>query len=408
MAVWSLFSGRTATLRDSGFWSGFFGGDAWSGKTVTEDSALQLATVFACVKLTAQAASSMPIGLYEKGEDGNRRSVSDTVLAELLQDSPNQDQTPAEFWEAMVSWMMVNGNAYAEKGLSGDKLTSLNPIAADSCSPFRNDSGDLFYRVRDRGQNEDLPSDKIFHLKGFGMGGDLGLSTVRYGAQTFGAAMATDEAAAKVFANGMHASGILSAEQKLSDVQRGQLATIMQQYVSSKNAGKMMILESGLKYQQLTLNPEDAQMLETRRFAIEEMCRWFGLPPIMIGHASQGQTMWGSGVEQILIQWLVTGLNPLLKRIEQRIRKSLIKPHEAAGTTLYAEFNREGLLQADSAAKATFLAAMVNNGLMTRNEGRSKLNLPKMAGGDVLTVQMQMQPIGQVGTPTTPVPIPAT
>jgi HK97 family phage portal protein len=137
-------------------------------------------------------------------------------------------------------------------------------------------------------------------------------------------------------------------------------------------------------------------MLENHRCSVEEMCRWFGMPPIIIGHAAQGQTMWGSGVEQILLAWLTLGIDPLCDRIEARIKKQLIRP--SGNRRRYAEFNREALLQMDSAAKASFLSIMTQNGLMTRNEGRAKLNLPRVDGGDELTAQTNLAPLSTLGS----------
>ena len=169
----------------------------------------------------------------------------------------------------------------------------------------------------------------------------------------------------------------------------------MESYVSSSNAGKLMVMPTGLKYERLSLTPIDVQMLEHQRFSVEEMCRWFGMPPIIIGHAAQGQTMWGSGVEQILIAWLTLGIDPLCDRIEARIKKQLIRP--TGNRRRYAEFNREALLQMDSAAKAAFLSMMTQNGLMTRNDGRAKLNLRRIDGADALTAQTNLAPLDQLG-----------
>lgn len=387
--------GKRIGLTDGAFWSAWFGTGSDSGKTVTLQSALQLATVWACIRLTAQAVSVLPIAVYQKDGDGGRREASDHPLAELLNLSPNAGQTPTEFWEGMVAWVLAQGNGYAEKRLIGQRVVALDPWPSDQVRPFRDSDGELRYRYSDRGRSEELPADKVFHVRGFGFGGDMGLSTIVYGAQTLGTAMAADESAAKVFANGLQVAGILTSDASLKEEQRKGLKKIMDEYVGSKNAAKLMILEAGLKFQQVTLNPEAAQLLETRRFAIEEICRWFGMPPIVIGHAAQGQTMWGSGVEQILIAWLTLGLNPLLRRIEQRIRKDLIIP--AQRSRYYAEFNREALLQADSAAKAAFLSTMVQNGLMDRNEGRAKLNLSKREGADVLTAQSNLAPLDKLG-----------
>lgn len=371
-----------------------FAGDSYAGKAVTVDAALQVATAFDCTRLTAQAIAALPLKFYEKTGPQSRREVEDYDLAAVLAD-PNADQTDAEFWEAMTARQVLNGNGLAHKRYQGKYLSGLVPVAATT---RRNAVGDLVYDVFDRGKLETLPRDEIFHLKGFGLGGDEGLSAIRYGAQTLGSAIAAEETTGKLFSNGMQANGVLTSDQVLSESQRTQLQAIMERYKGSSNAGKLMILEAGLKYQALTLNPDDGQLLEQRRFQIEEICRWFGVPPIMVGHAGDGQTMWGSGVEQIMLSWLVLGINPLAKRIERRISKQLIGP--ADRRRIYAEFNREALLQMDSKAKAEFLASMTQNGLMSRREGRLKLNLEPtgQAGEDVLTAQTNLAPLGDLGT----------
>lgn len=376
-------------------WSDVFGSESHSGKSVNMRTAMQLATVWACVRLTAQAIASLPLGTYRKDGAGGRVQVDDHPLADVLEVSPNADQTSLEYWETVVAWLVTNGNAYSEKVEYGRSLSALQPLASTHCRPVRLDDGTLVYRIADRGKTEDLPRDKVFHIKGFGFGGDLGLSAINHGVQTFGAAIATDEAAGKLFGNGLSMSGILSMTQTLKPEQREQLQKVMTAYAGSTNAGKLMILEGGMNYQQMTMNPEDAQMLETRRFHIEEMCRWFGMPPIIVGHAAQGQTMWGTGVEAILLTWLALGINPICRRIEARIKKDLIPAGEKR--RLYCEFNREGFLQMDSAAKAAFLSSLTQNGLMPRNEGRVKLNLPKMPGADALTVQTALTPLDQLG-----------
>lgn len=383
-------------LQDGKAWAAAYGYGNHAGKTVTLQTALQLSTVWACIRLTAQAVSCLPLAMYERrGDDDRVRVGSDEDVAEIICDSPNEDQTPLEFWETNVAWLMAMGNAYSEKVHTGSRLSALQPLPSTHCEPVRKDDGELVYRFHDRGKTEELPRDKVFHLKGFGFGGDLGLSPIRFGVQTFGSAIAMEEASAKVFGSGLQASGILSSDTTLKPDQRAGLQSIMEKYVGSSNAGKLMILEAGLKYERLALTPVDVQMLEHQRFSVEDICRWFGMPPIIIGHAAQGQTMWGSGVEQILIAWLTLGIDPLCDRIEARIKKQLIRP--TGNRRRYAEFNREALLQMDSTVKAAFLSTMTQNGLMTRNEGRAKLNLRRMDGADALTAQTNLAPLDQLG-----------
>lgn len=391
---------RRLRLTDGLGWSRFAGRESSSGKIVSLDNAMQLSTVWACIKLNAQAVSSLPLQMFEKRPDDDRVKVDDDIAAVIGSDgSPNEDQTPLEFWEGMVAWLMTTGNAYSEKVYSGRSLSALLPIMSTHCRPVRKTDGTLVYRVTDRGKSEDIPRDKVFHIKGFGQGlknADEGLSPIAAGTNSLGAAMSAQDAAGRTFANGMRPTGFFLFDQVLKKEQREQAnRALVAPLQGSENAGGVGILEAGVKWQSVSLNPEDAQMLETRRFDVEEMCRWFGVPPIIIGHAAQGQTMWGSGVESILIAWLTLGIDPICDRIESRIKKQLIRP--TGNRRRYAEFNREALLQMDSAAKAAFLSQMVNNGLMDRNEGRAKLNLPKRDGADKLTVQSAMVTLDSLG-----------
>lgn len=379
-------------LSDGSALGWILGRESSAGKKVNLQTTLQLATAWACIRLTATAVASLPAAVYEKGPDGSRVSRDDHALAELLLSSPNASQTPLEFWETKVGGLVARGNSYSERVFSGSRLTALEPVSA---RPVRID-GVLKFKVHDRGKEETLPADKIWHLKGFNFGGDEGLSPIALGVHSLGSAMAADETAARIFANGLQQPLFINSGQaKLTPEQRNDLRSMFKKFVGSDNAGKVMVLEQGMSPIPFTLNPEDAQMLDSRRFNVEEMCRWYGMPPIIIGHAADGQTMWGTGVEQILIAWLTLGINPLCRRIEARVTKDLVPVGQKR--RIQFEFNREGLLQADSQAKAEYLSKMVQNALMTRNEARAKLNLPKVPGGDTLTAQTNLAPLDQLG-----------
>lgn len=380
------------SLSDGSALGWILGRESSAGKKVNLQTTLQLATAWACIRLTATAVASLPAAVYEKGSDGSRVSRDDHELAELLLSSPNASQTPLEFWETKVGGLVARGNSYSERVFSGSRLTALEPVSA---RPVRID-GELKFKVHDRGKEETLPADKIWHLKGFNFGGDEGLSPIALGVHSLGSAMAADETAARIFANGLQQPLFINSGQaKLTPEQRNDLRSMFKKFVGSDNAGKVMVLEQGMSPIPFTLNPEDAQMLDSRRFNVEEMCRWYGMPPIIIGHAADGQTMWGTGVEQILIAWLTLGINPLCRRIEARVTKDLVPVGQKR--RIQFEFNREGLLQADSQAKAEYLSKMVQNALMTRNEARAKLNLPKVPGGDTLTAQTNLAPLDQLG-----------
>lgn len=398
MSILKRWFGKPFTLSDAEPWALFYGGGSHAGKSVTVDSALQLSTFWACVKITAGVVSAMPLVVYEKDGKGGRNAIQHDLTG-LLSVSPDGERTAIEFWEAMVAWMLVSGNAYAEIVRSGQRIVGLNHLPSDHVQVSR-DNGELRYTFTQDGQRFVLPAESVLHLKGFGFGGDMGMSVVRYGVQTFGNAIAAEETAGKLLGNGMMPSGVLQADQELTKEQRTQLTEILKAYSSSTNAGKIMVLEAGLKFNQLSMTPEDGQLLATRAHSVEDICRWFNIPPVVVGHAANGVTAWGSGIEQLILQWLASGLNNVCTRIEKRILLQLIPRNEWG--RVYAEFNRESLLQMDSAAKIAFLSSAVQNGLMSRNEARAKLNFPADAdpAADKLTVQVNLSPLDQLGTAT--------
>ena len=364
-----------------------------SGQSVNVSSALSLSAAWACTKSNSQLIGSLPSGIYEKQGDGRRVKIEPDLSA-LLTVSPSADQTAMEFWESQSMQMLLNGNGYAERLFIGSRLVGLRPLF--NVVPLRRSDGRFDYRVSEGGKSYKLPPEKVFHLRGFGAGDGLGLSAIRHGVQSFGSALAADETAASVFANGLSASGILKSDQVLTPEQRSQLQEMINAYVSSGRAGKIVTLEAGLEYQQLQISPEDAQLLETRRFQVEDVCRWFGTPPVVIGHAGEGQTMWGSGVEAIMLAWLTLGINPMLRRIEARVQRDLI-PADKRGKW-YLEWNREAMLQMDSTAKGEFLSKMVTNGIMSADESRDKLNLERRGGAaDELRAQTALAPLEQLG-----------
>ncbi|MCY1516218.1 phage portal protein, HK97 family [compost metagenome] len=282
---------------------------------------------------------------------------------------------------------------------SGRDVVSLDFLLPQRMSPPRRlDNGAIEYRYTDiDGKVQVYLDDQMMHTRGFGTDPLCGLSPLAMGRQVFGSAMAADESAAKMFANGMKLGGVLSTDQILKPEQRKEVRDDMtKQFVGAVNAGKTMVLEAGMKYQQVSMTPEDAQMLQTRGFNVEEICRWFRTPPWMVGHSAQGATKWGSGMEQEMFAFLSFTLLPWMKRIELSINRWLLRPDERR--YYYAKFNPEGLLRADSAARASFYSSMVQNGIYTRDDCREKENLPRRGGNaDELTVQSNLLPIDQLG-----------
>ncbi|WP_395674712.1 phage portal protein [Inquilinus sp.] len=369
---------------------------AHAGEAVTDTSALALSAVWACVNLLAGTIASLPLMVYRTLPDGTKQVVKDHPLYRVLHDSPNADQTASDFWEFMAAALELRGNTYARKVKSGDRVIALAPIDPRLPSVRRLPSGSIEYRWTQDGVSYVETEAGVLHIRGFGGDPIGGLSTLHFGRHTFGLAQAADRTAGGMYSNGLRPSGVLTFDKFLTKEQRDELEPLLiEKFTGAMNAGRPMLLEGGSKWEQLSLTPEDAQMLESRAFSIEEICRFFGVPPVMIGHTSK-TTSWPTGVEQqgLILQKFT--LRRRLNRIEQALEKQLLTAADrAAGLTI--EFNIQGLLRGDSAARATFYQSALTNGWMTINEVRALENLPSVAGGDVPRMQSQNVPITEAG-----------
>lgn len=388
--------GKSFGLADVTMWRRIAGADTYAGKPVNTHTALQVATVWACIRLISETISTLPLIVYQRNSDGGRDVARDHWLYSLLHDAPNANMTAVEFWEAVVAHLCLWGNSYWLKTYSGKRIVSLELLRPDRMEVKLAADGFLVYAYSDpRHGFKEYREDEIAHLKGFGVNGLIGLSPIAYARNSLSSAMAADEASGRVFANGMRAGGALQVKEVLKPEQRTAIReSLAEQLAGTANSGKLMVLEAGMEYQPLSINPDDAQMLETRSFNIEEICRWFRVPPFMIGH-SEKSTSWGTGLEQQMLGFLTFALRPYLTRIEQCVSKSLLSPVDRL--KYYSEFSLEGLMRADSTGRANLYASAAQNGWMTRNEIRELENRPPMDGGDKLTVQSNLLPIDQLG-----------
>jgi len=366
-----------------------------SGETVTEASSLSLSAVWACTNILSGTISSLPLQVYRE-RDGKREIAKDHALFSVLHNSPNYDQTAVDFWDFMAAAVELWGNAYAEIERTGTKVTSLNPVNPALMVVCRKQNGEIEYQWTDEGQQKTATDKDVLHIRGFGGAPLGGMSTLHFARNAFGLARAIDRSASTTFKNGMRPSGALTFDAFLSPDNRKIARTnLVEEYVGAVNAGKPLILEGGTKWQQLTINPEDAQMLESRRFSVEEICRFFGVPPHMVGH-TENSTSWGTGLEQQTLGFQKFTLRRRLKRIEQALEKQLLTPADrAAGVRI--EFALEGLLRGDSGARSAFYASALQNGWMTINEARALENLPPVDGGEIPRMQMQNVPITEAG-----------
>lgn len=374
-----------------------------AGETVTADSALGLSATWACVNLVAGTIGSLPLRVYRTDANGIRIEARDHPLYALLHDSPNFDQTALDFWEFIAASIELHGNGFAEKETRGDgTLIALYPIRPDIVGRRRLANGDIEYRWTDEtGKARVETQEKMLHIRGFGGGPLGGVSTLSVCRNTFGAAQATDRAASTMFGNSALPSGILSTATPLKPDQRAEAEKLLsEKFVGAINAGRPMLLDNGVTWQQLTISPEDAQMLESRKFSGEEICRLFAVPPAMVGYGDKASN-WGTGKEVDVLGFQKFNLRRRLTRIEQALSKQLLTPADrAAGIKI--EFGVEGLLRADSAGRASFYASGLDKGWLNINQVCRLENLPPVPGGDVNRVQMQNVPLTLAGMQDSP------
>ncbi|BBV66716.1 TPA: phage portal protein [Kluyvera ascorbata] len=384
--------GVPISLTTGEFWKEWIGTSS-SGKVVTADKAMQLSSVWACVRLLSESISTLPLKVYERQPDGSRKLAQNNAAYQVLCRRPNPEMTPSRFMLMVVASVCLRGNAFVEKLFIGKKMVSLVPLLPQNMVVKRLDTGQLQYTYTENGVKRVIPTDRMMHIRGFGLDGVCGMMPTMAGVDVFGAAMSVDEAAAKIFENGLQSTGFLSSENALTKEQRDRLRQNLQAFIGSKNAGKLMVLENKLTYQNVTMNPEAAQLLESRSFSIEEICRWFRVPPYMVGHTTK-QSSWASSLEGMNLLFLTHTLRPLLVNIEQEIARCLLNGDD----DLFAEFSVEGLLRADSAGRAAYYTSALQNGWMSRNDVRRLENMSPIEGGDIYTVQLNLTPLKNLET----------
>lgn len=366
-----------------------------SGQTVSPASALALSTAWACVWLNARTLASLPIELTRYSGPGGKLETTDPLF-DVLRWKPNRDSEAFGFWCAMWAAEQLWGTGPAEIIRNGGKVVALEFMLPQFLTAYKTDKGELRYRYDEPLNPRDLAADQVFRLSTRTLDGFTGVSVIEYGRNSFGLAQSGELAAAKTFKKGLNASGFIKVDRFLDKDQRAQFSASIDEFSGDgPRGGGTMVLEGGTDYTQLSMKPLDAELLSSRQFSVEDVCRWFNVPPLLIGHASAGQTMWGSGVEQIFSGWLRLGLRPYITAAQQAVRSQLTLP--ADRSELLAEFDLEDLLAPDSQARASLYSTLSQNGINTRDELRAREGLPPMPGGDVLTVQSNLIPLSELG-----------
>lgn len=359
-------------------------------QNVTEETAMQISAVWAAIQLKSGILGSLKLDFYRK--DGETRELlTDYPLSVLFNGKVNRYQTRVEFFETTGLNLYLTGNAYCLIQRTGGQITGLLPLMASQMEVELMRDGSIVYTYTDGVNVTAYSSESIWHLRLLG-NGVKGLSPLQYARNSIGMAISGEEWASNIIGNGGKPTGVLTYDKLLTKEQREQLK---EKFKDLREGARdaLMVLEAGMKYEQISLSPQDVQLLEARRFQVEDIARFLNVPSVMINDTSGG-TVWGSGIQEIIRGWYKIGFRPELERIEQSIINNLITLNDRRNISV--EFNFEELLRTEFDKRVESGARAVNAGLMTRNEWRRREWLEPVDGADDLTVQVNLTPISEL------------
>lgn len=377
----------TDSVRDSGQTFSF--GTASSGERVDEQSAMQISTVYACVRLLAETVAALPLHLYRYTDGGKgKESACDHPLYRILYRQPNDEMSSFIWRETMMTHLLLWGNAYSQIIRDGrNQVLGLYPLLPENVEVDRDGQGELYYIYHaytdevPGEQNQDIyfRKDEILHIPGLGFNGLVGFSPIAMMKNSLGTTLAVEKYGASFFKNGAQPSGVLEHPGVLKDPQkiRDNWTAV---YGGANNAHKVAVLEEGMSYKAISLPPEDSQFLSTRQFGVEEICRIFRVPPHMVQSLEHATF---SNIEHQSIDFVVHTLTPWLVRFEQALIKDLLLPEEQ--DVLFPKFNVDGLLRGDYQSRMNGYATGISNGFLSPNDIHRLENMdliPAEEGGD--------------------------
>ena len=391
----------TNSLNGSGY--RFMMGGSTSGKHVNERSAMQMTAVYACVRILSESIASLPVHLYQNETEGSKVRAVKHPLYRILHDEPNPEMTSFVFRETLMTHLLLWGNAYAQIIRNGKgEVIGLYPLMPNRMTVDRDAFGKICYRYQMQDSdahtgktgNVTLKPSDVLHIPGLGFDGLVGYSPIAMAKNAIGLAIATEEYGAKFFANGAAPSGVLEHPSTLKNPEKLREAW-QSQFGGSQNSNRIAVLEEGLKYTPISISPEQAQFLETRKFQINEIARIFRVPPHMVGDLEKSSF---SNIEQQSLEFVKYTLDPWVVRWEQNLQRILLTTDEKKD--YFFKFNVDGLLRGDYASRMSGYATARQNGWMSANDIRELENLdriPEELGGDLYLINGNMLPLARAG-----------
>lgn len=367
-----------------------------SGVVVTDDVALSVSAVFACVRVLSETLASLPLFIYRRTDERSKERARDYYLYPILHDQPNSWQTSFDWRELGMIHLALRGNFFCEivPG-NGAPVDQLRPLHPDKVKLSQNPSGQLKYEYSppDGGERRIIPQERMLHIRGLSLDGVRGVSVLTYARNTIGAASAQETHGASLFANGsippffITFPQALKGEQAVKNFREGWRAL----HAGPQNAHNPPILENGGELKALGLTNEDSQWIESQQHGVEQIARFFRVPPHLIGHLLRSTY---SNIEQQSIEFVTHTVRPWCVRWEQAFQRDLIWEDE----TYFAEFLVDGLLRGDTLSRFNAYSIAVQAKIMLPNECRERENLNPIPEGDEFPLNVA-NPTGRTDTP---------
>lgn len=380
----------------------YFGGTA-AGKAVNERTSMQVTAVYCCVRILSEAVASLPLHLYRYTAEGNREKAADHPLYFLLHSEPNPEMTSFIYRETMMTHLLLYGNCYSQIIRNGKgEVIALYPLMPNRMRVDRDTAGNLYYEYQTsqdeaktmNGSIVRLSPHDVLHIPGLGFDGLVGYSPIAMAKNSIGMAIACEEYGAKFFANGATPGGILEHPGVVKDPEKVR-ESWQRAFGGSSNSNKVAVLEEGMKYTPISISPEEAQFLETRKFQIDEIARIFRIPPHMIGDLEKSSF---NNIEQQSLEFVKYTLDPWVCRWEQSMERALLSEDEKKN--YFFKFNVDGLLRGDYQSRMQGYAIGRQNGWMSANDIRALENMdmiPEEEGGNLYLINGNMTKLKDAG-----------
>lgn len=381
----------------------FFFGSSMAGQNVTERTAMQNTAVYACVRVLAEGLAELPLHIYQYTSDGGKQRAINHPLYFLLHDAPNPEMTSFIFRETMMNHLLLWGNAYAQIIRNGQgEITGLYPLMPDRMDVNRAANGEIYYtytrnyddyQAKNKSKQVILLSDEVLHIAGLGFDGLIGYSPIAMAKNAIGLSMAAEQYGATFFNNDATPGGVLEHPNVVKDPER--LRKSWQSQFSGSNNHSIAVLEEGMTFHQLSIPPDQAQFLDTRKFQLDEIARIFRVPPHMVGDLDRSTF---SNIKQQSLEFVKYTLNPWCIRWEQAMNQQLLSADDQR--KYFVKFNVDGLLRGDYESRMNGYAIGRQNGWLSANDIRELEDLnriPTNEGGDEYLVNGNMLPLNQAG-----------